>query len=1114
MTRLIQVGTCAILVCFAATGSPAPGAETPAAQTADQAWEQLKTWDYGQSRRPLATLELAIARETADPAQRRRIADRLTAVIADPQATEAARLFACQQLPLVAGDAQVPALARLLDDPKTADMARRTLESIPGEAALEAIRAAVPRLQGTALVGAINSLGVRRDASSIRLLAPLVGGDPQVAAAAVLALARIGTPEAVAAMMKAETDKRLMPVFFDAVLRAADGLAARGNLKDAAELYKRVLAGEAPRGVAQAALAGMVKADKAWAMPRVISALSADDPFVQATALRLVRQLPGEEATAALLQQLDRLKAPGQAMVLDILGERGDKSAAGAVVKRLDDKEDAVRAAAARAMARLGDASTVDLLAGLAASDKGTVRQAARESLVRLAGADVDKRLLAACAEGSPAVRAEVFLAMASRRTSGATALLLKAAGDADEQARTAAFDALAVLGQAEDYASLVQLLVAAKGTSEAAERAVLSVGGRLATVADRASPLLAALKAGPAEAKPPLLRLLASCGGADALQAVKANLADADAAVRDAATRALANWPDESAADDLMALVKGTANQTHRVLAMRGYLRLAGVTKDEAARVRMLSQVRPIATTADSKRMLLAGLADVPGPAALDMAMALVGDGDVQAEATAATLKIARALAQTNRTAVQTALAKAKESSDRTVAEQGAAILAQALASPEIEPSAAALRYDKPRSEALKNALAKRAPKGWRLVCYLDCGPDTADGAKGGPQLRVVGANRHLWPGADAVTIVHFGTVAWDGQQVLFEARDLNPKKAYQFGFSWWDFDHDTRVESVWMATGKGQRETKVLDRTKLPSGATSPAAEKNLLVPPELYADGTLRIMFRNESAPNAVVSEAWLWEAEAEGPPPANAAPASQPAVTKPAPGKALRKVVIVTGMEYPGHPWKQTAPAMAELLRQDGRMGVEVVEDARFLASPDLAKYDAVFLNYMNWESPDPGPDARTGLQRFVEGGKGLVLMHFACGAFQAWPEFRNLAGRVWDPKLRGHDPHGAFRVEIANPDHPITKGMKPFETIDELYTCLTGDRPIEVLATAKSKVDGKDYPMAFVLTCGKGRVFHSVLGHDVRAITPPGVAELFRRGTAWAAGLPPVAPQEK
>ncbi len=222
----------------------------------------------------------------------------------------------------------------------------------------------------------------------------------------------------------------------------------------------------------------------------------------------------------------------------------------------------------------------------------------------------------------------------------------------------------------------------------------------------------------------------------------------------------------------------------------------------------------------------------------------------------------------------------------------------------------------------------------------------------------------------------------------------------------------------------------------------------------------------------------------------------------------------RVLIVTGIDYPGHKWKLTTPVLAGQLRKDPRLQVEVVEDPKFLASEKLQEHNVVVLHFMDWEQPDPGLEARSNLRKFVEEGKGLFIVHFACGAFQEWPEFRNLAGRAWDPQLRGHDPHGSFRVEIRDPDHPITRGLQSFETVDELYTCLAGDRPIRILATARSKVDKKDYPMAFVFQYGKGRVFHSPLGHDVKAIENLNVGELFRRGCAWAGGLPPVPVAKK
>ncbi|MFO1500387.1 MAG: ThuA domain-containing protein [Verrucomicrobiota bacterium] len=213
----------------------------------------------------------------------------------------------------------------------------------------------------------------------------------------------------------------------------------------------------------------------------------------------------------------------------------------------------------------------------------------------------------------------------------------------------------------------------------------------------------------------------------------------------------------------------------------------------------------------------------------------------------------------------------------------------------------------------------------------------------------------------------------------------------------------------------------------------------------------------------------------------------------------------QVLLVTGIDYPGHLWRQTAPALAGLLGADGRFKVQLTEEPGSLGKGPLDHYDAIILHFMNWETNSPGEAARSNLCRFVEGGKGLILLHFACGAWQDWPEFERLAGRVYDPKLRPHDPHGAFRVEIAAPGHPAAGGLKAFETTDELYTCLRGQTPIEVVATARSKVDQKDYPMAFVLKYGQGRVFHTVLGHDVRALTNSAVPQLLRNGCAWAAG---------
>ena len=229
------------------------------------------------------------------------------------------------------------------------------------------------------------------------------------------------------------------------------------------------------------------------------------------------------------------------------------------------------------------------------------------------------------------------------------------------------------------------------------------------------------------------------------------------------------------------------------------------------------------------------------------------------------------------------------------------------------------------------------------------------------------------------------------------------------------------------------------------------------------------------------------------------------------------QAPRRVLVVTGEDYPGHLWRDTAPALAACLARDSRLTVEVHDDLTTLQDRDLSPFAAIVLHFKNYAPDVPGRRAFDNLVRFSERGGGLVLTHFACGAFEEFADdYERLVGRVWmgaepPPGRSQHDPYGEFAVRILATDHPAMAGAESFTTQDELYTCLVGAPEIEVLADAVSVRDGKAFPLAFVLKSTARRVFHCVLGHDTAALTNDPVAELYRRGTAWAAGLHPATP---
>jgi type 1 glutamine amidotransferase len=369
----------------------------------------------------------------------------------------------------------------------------------------------------------------------------------------------------------------------------------------------------------------------------------------------------------------------------------------------------------------------------------------------------------------------------------------------------------------------------------------------------------------------------------------------------------------------------------------------------------------------------------------------------------------------------------------------------------------------------------AKLMPDGHEEIAYLDCG--FSAGSRGAKAVirRVSGAGYQFGGVAHPLATVDFG------KSVQYEITGLDPGADHVLGFSAWDADGNGRRQSL-RVNGREY----LTDFTPVAWHAGKPTyARMHLPLPREAAAGGGMTITMTAVAGPGAVISELWLLRRK-------------QP---------AAKRVLILTGDDFPAHLWRETGPEFAAILRADPRLEVTISESPALLGSPVLSSYDAVFLHFKNYAERLPTAEPLwRNLEAYVIGGGGLVIAHFGCGALQEWNGFVNVAGRVWDPKKRGHDPYGGFLVRILQTGHPVTRGILDFTTTDELYTCLAGDTEIDVLAEATSKVDQSIQPMAFVLTPGKGRVFNSPLGHNLGALKARGVRDLYLNATQWAAGL--------
>ncbi|MDP6545489.1 MAG: HEAT repeat domain-containing protein [Phycisphaerae bacterium] len=601
----------------------------------DKALAAATAWKHGDDANVMKTLESVTFAAGNDAKLRGPVEDKLLAALKSSKSVDTRR-FICRQLRTIGTVKSVPVLASLLGDAELSHGARYALGRIEDPKAAAALHNAMGRNKGKIQAGIIITLAKRGYTAAMGDMVKLFGSsDKDVAQAAIRGVGILGTSAGAKALLGARTSGKLRTRITDALLDCAEQLTRSGKASDATLIYKVLYTPKEATHVRLAALRGLARSQGAQAASTLAAVIKGDDPQMRASAIAFMTDVKDPSATKTLVSLLATMKPDGQTLILRSLGARGDKSACPAVTKAAASEDKNVRAAALEALGSVGGAGSVDLLVKSA-----TTEQVARGSLLVIKGDGVEANIIKAISAGETKARIEAIRAVKARGCKQAVSALFKAARDADSGVRKESVSALGALAGEKDIGGLLAILVK---PADPKERSGIehAVGVAFLSVSDKkkaAEKIFTAMRSASGDAKASLIRLLVQTPTTKAVSALEFSVKDPNASISDAAVRTLAAWPNATPADAVIALAKSTSNKTHRVLLLRGYVRMAALTKDPTD---MCLRAMKLAQTTQDKKLVLSGFGAAGSMEAFNTVAKYLDDKNTREEAAMAAAKI-----------------------------------------------------------------------------------------------------------------------------------------------------------------------------------------------------------------------------------------------------------------------------------------------------------------------------------------------------------------------------------------------------------------------------------------------------------------------------------------
>lgn len=620
----------------------------------DRTLKSLETFDHSQGEGPSLQLERLIIKIKDDPGLKLQAEQKLLEFFKQPVSRDG-RIAVSKPLSWIAGLESVKVLSSLLTDSEASDPARYVLDRIPGEEADRVLLEALDKASPEFLPGIIGSIGRRRVEAAVPYFEKLLkkGTSPVVTAGILEALGNLDSTEATKLLTNylQSPDETIHLAAVDSMVRMGQRQIKENKLEEAARISDLLLGVKLEPAQKVAAFRLKIMAAGPEAKSLLISALKGKDEPSQEAAIGLIAEFFKPDELSSLLSTFNYILPPRQIQFISALSSYPEPQVREFLMKVISSqKDEPLRIAALRTLSRVGDATTVEFLAERAAQTKGLEKTAARESLASLPEKAVDQKILELLGTTTrQEIKNELLLVACERNMVAARGFFLAEASNpaADLALVSRGLRAFGNLSLAD------KILEVAFSTQDETYREelinILAIWAQNSARPDSKSAFFTQLlaKENDPEKVSVLVQVIGKIGERSSLPLIRKYLSDSPPPVKEAAVKALSDWPEVEALDDLLALARKTSDLKENVLAIRGLVRLTAsqTYRQPEGATAFLKEIYSLSRRAEEKKLVLSTLPNFPCASGLEFCESLSNDPETGQEARTAAEKIKQKL-------------------------------------------------------------------------------------------------------------------------------------------------------------------------------------------------------------------------------------------------------------------------------------------------------------------------------------------------------------------------------------------------------------------------------------------------------------------------------------